>query len=78
MNENIIFRFGYIDAIDYLDDSISIKQFNENLSINFTNNIKMSKEELVKEVMILQFNFLTQDNQIITKEIKITLSPEEK
>ena len=78
VKNDLIFRFGFIDAIDYIEDSISIKQFNDNLSINFTNNIKINKEDLIKEVMILKFNFLTEDNQIITKELQIALSPENK
>ena len=33
-----------------------------------------SKNELIKNDIILKFNFLTDDNQIITKELKMILS----
>lgn len=78
IKDNLVFSLGFIDSIDYLEESISIDKFIKNVSINFTNNIKISKEEFVKDNMILEFKFLTKDNQIITKKIKMTLSPKEK
>ena len=71
---NLIFSLGFINMVDYLDEPISIEQFNENLSINFSNNTKISKEEILANNLILQFKFLTEDNEIITKEIKLILS----
>ena len=78
INNTLLFKLGFIDGIDYLENSISIKEFSDDLLINFTNNTKTDKEELVKDVMVLKFKFLTEDNQIITKELKIKLSNEDK
>lgn len=78
IKDKSIFRFGYIDMIDHIGEAINIKQFSDNLSINFTNSTKINKEELIKEVMVLKFNFLTNDNQIITKELEMILSKTDK
>lgn len=78
IQDNLVFSLGFIDSIDYLEEPISIDKFIKNISINFVNNTQITKEELIENVMILEFKFLTEDNQIITKEVKMNLSNDDK
>lgn len=77
IKDDTIFRYGYIDIIEQLDTALSISKFVETATVNFKAKTKMPKEEIINNDIILKFKFLTEGNQIITKEIKVTLSPAE-
>ena len=77
IKNDTIFRYGYIDIIDQFDNTMSIEDFFKNLSVIFDAKTKLSKEEIIQDNIIVNFKFLTNENQIINKEIKIILSQSE-
>lgn len=72
-NNNIIFGYGYMDITQYLEKPISIQEFSEKNIINFETPIKLTKENILKNNLILKFKFLTQNNEIITKELMLEI-----
>ena len=78
INNNFLFSYGYIEVLDYIDETMSVGDLNKNLKVNFNAETDIVKEEIIKNNLIIKFDYQTSDNQIINKEIKVILSPVEK
>ena len=74
VNEKFIFGYGYMETINNLDKSTTIKEFAKSFNIKYETRTKIRREEIVKNNLTLKFNFMTVDKKEITKEIKLLLA----
>ena len=74
VNEKFIFGYGYMETINNLDNSTTIKEFAKSFNIKYETRTKIRREEIVKNNLTLKFNFMTVDKKEITKEIKLLLA----
>lgn len=72
-NNEMIFGYGYIDITSYRDIPISIQEFTKKNKINFETATKLTKEGIVKNGINLKLNFLTNNDEIITKELMLEI-----
>lgn len=73
INEKMLFGYGYIESIDNLNSSISIREFTDNLKIIFNSKTKVDQKDINVNNMIIKIKFLTNKNEEITKELNIRL-----
>lgn len=74
-NDEIIFRYGYLDATSNLDDLVSIFEFLETFNINYNNNnVVVKNEDKSDESLSLIMRFITEDNEEIVKKVDLVLS----
>ena len=72
-NNEFVFGYGYIGITDHLQKTIEIKELNQNNKISFEATTTLTKEYITKNKMNLKFKFLTEDDEIITKELILEL-----
>ena len=74
-NKKVLYGFGYGPTNDKIPEKITISELMENFTINYTDVIDISKEEIINNNIALQFIFTDTDNNQITKDINILLIP---
>ena len=67
----LILRSGYISETDFALAPISLREYMNSFSINYTTIDKMSQEIMVSDGLVLRLTFLDIDDNIVDKEIKI-------
>lgn len=72
-NNKMIFGYGYIGTVHYLEKPISIQKFTEERKISFETPTKLTKESIIKNGIKLNFKFLTKDKDMISKELILEL-----
>lgn len=75
-NNNMIFGYGYIETMDFIEIPISIKEFTETLKIKYNGKISIPREHIIKNEFVLKFKFVISNNDKIEKEINIKLEEE--
>lgn len=71
LNNKLLFGYGYIDSMNFIEEPISIDQFLKNDKINFKVNINISNKDFIKSKTTIKFKFMTLENQIINKDVYI-------
>ena len=70
-NEEILFGYGYMDSMDLLESLISIENFFESFKANFDVEATFLNNQIESKDIVLKFNFLDNENNIIPKEINL-------
>lgn len=73
MNDNLLVGYGSISSETLLSKPISIQEWSNEFKINYNDNIKIKSKELEKTKLIINIIFVDERNNIIEKNIKITL-----
>ena len=73
-NNEFIFGYGYIGMSEHIREPITITEFEKNNKINIDATTEIEKELIVKNGMNLKFMFLTEDDEIITKNLILKLT----
>ena len=77
-NDKLILGFGYDSEIENLTSPISVQEFLQNFTINYRDEVNIPMDEIVNNNLILEFNFIDEEDNIINKQIEISLIPVEK
>lgn len=72
-NNEMIFGYGYIGVIDHIQEPIEISNFFKNNKVIVDVETKVTKETIIKKGINLKFKFLTENDEIITKELLLEL-----
>lgn len=76
-NSNYIFRNGYIDLADYMDENLSIKEFMKNFNINYLGKTELKRNKILKDGIEIDFIFLDENNNQINKKVTLSISKTE-
>ena len=76
INNEVLFGFGYNTTNYNLINPISIKELMKKMVIDYSDNINISKEEIINNNVILEFNFIDTENNQISKSIELIILPE--
>lgn len=72
--ENLIFRKGYINLTNLLNEKISIKEFIKNFNINYIGKTKLKRNKILKDGIDIDFIFLDENNDQINQKIKMSIN----
>ena len=72
-NKDLILRNGYIDDVEFFGELMTIKEYLKSLKINYSYDTKIDRQSFLRDGITIEFNFLTEDDKIITKIISISL-----
>ena len=73
-SNDILFKNDNIEEENLLLNDITIKEFNEKFKINYSDEIKISKQMIINDGLELKITFLTNDDKTINKTIKMKLT----
>lgn len=73
LKDDVIYGYGYLDTLQILEETISIKQLSSTMKINYSSKTKKPTEEYLNNGLSLKIKFLTEENQIIEKTLKMKL-----
>lgn len=71
--EKYMFGYGYDPDGNIFEELISIEEIFENFRINYNGEKIIKRKEFIKNRLLLKFNFVDENNKIITKEVECTL-----
>ena len=72
-NNDILFKKGNIEEEKLISRAQTIKEISEKIKIDYSDEIKISRQIIINEGIDLKITFLTADNKTINKNIKIKL-----
>lgn len=72
-NKYILFKNGNIDEEELLPNAQTIREISKKMKIDYSDEIKTSKQIIINEGIELNITFLTNDGELINKNIKIKL-----
>ena len=79
INNTLLFRRGSIEImpepIDSLDKENTIETIMKDFTINYSDDIVLKKTEVLNKKLTIRISFLTNENNIVTKEINMTQKP---
>lgn len=70
-----LFRYGYLDMINVMDEEKTIKEFFITFNINYNTQIDISRRKLLKNNIVINIKFLDHNNNEINKKIEFSLEP---
>lgn len=73
VNNNLLFGYGYIGEMNFLEKPISIEEFSRTFKINYNGKISLTREEIINNNITISFKFLEEDNTETIKNINIRL-----
>lgn len=77
IKQKTLFGYGYIENTEQIETPITVKKFIKNLNININTKTKLKKQEITENNLILEIKFLTNENELIIKNIKVRLVTDE-
>ncbi len=74
-NNEYIIGVGYNNVSNITSKEMQISEFQKNFKIYYHDKSLLSKEEIINNNMLLEFNFIGIDNNIVNQKIEILLVP---
>ena len=71
--ENYIYRYGYLEALENIEKTQTIKELLQKVKINFNTKLELTKKEIFENNIVITFNFIDSNNQEIIKELEVKL-----
>lgn len=72
---NYLFNYGYLYLINQIEKEQTIKEFSNNLTINYNSQSRFIRNKIVKNNIVINIKFLDQNNNEIIKKIEFLLEP---
>ena len=72
-NGEYIVGVGYSDTTDIMAKKVPISEFQEDLKIHYSDRLMPSKENIINNNLMLEFNFVDTADNIINKKIEILI-----
>jgi len=77
-NDVFIFGYGQDPNGEYVDQEKTIREIAQSFRVNYVGTTELKKKEFIENNLLIVINFIDMNNQEITKEIEISLSPSNK
>jgi len=74
VDNNLIFRYGYVYGIIAIEQNKTIDELTEEFSINHNVSTKLRRKEIINENLSIKFTFLDEKNVEIFKVINVKLT----